>query len=667
MCGIVGLFKPNPSNEIDRDVLIGMRDKMTHRGPDGAGIWISNDQRCALGHRRLSIIDLSEKAAQPMSNHDESVIVVYNGEIYNHLEIRRELEMKNKYEWKTDHSDTETLLHAYEEWGIACFDRFYGMWAVGIYDRRERDRPKLYLIRDRIGIKPLYITQTKQGEWLFASEIRALVAHPDVRPEMDLNALWHYLTFIVAPAPLTMFKGIFKIPAGYNIRIDASGNAVARQYWDCRPDVQNIESFQSEADAENKLIKILKRSIQRRMVSDVPFGVLLSGGVDSSMNVALMSELMDRPVTTFSIGYEGHDDYNEFDYARKVSRRYKTEHYETMISRKEAQEFLPLLVQLQDEPIADNVCIPLYFLAKLVKDSGTTVVQVGEGADENFLGYWWCDHYRQKELSVYNPALRSSKISFWRRLLGATTTRKQNSVGEDLAIEKRAINGQELFWGGAVCWWGQMREKLTPDPKRFTQAIACPVEGLLPEKLTTLDSHDVVSYYLNGTAGNSRDMNTLFKIPYMEHKLRLPEHLLMRVDKLTMAHSIEARVPFLDHDVVEFAMRIHPELKLKNGIGKHILKNAAKPYLDKEIIHRKKQGFGAPMEEWFKQGDFGARCKAAFKRSRLSKDGFLDSTYVLELLNHQMNTGGGYSFHLWTIMNAVLWHECWIEGRHDCF
>jgi asparagine synthase (glutamine-hydrolysing) len=338
-----------------------------------------------------------------------------------------------------------------------------------------------------------------------------------------------------------------------------------------------------------------------------------------------------------------------------------------LISRKEAQEFLPLLVQLQDEPIADNVCIPLYFLAKLVKDSGTTVVQVGEGADENFLGYWWCEHYRQKELSVYNPALQSSRVSFWRRLLGGTRTRKLQSVGEDLAIEKRAVSGQELFWGGAVCWWGDMREKLTPDPTRFNQTIACPIDGLLPENLTTLNSHDVVSYYLNGTGMQSHNLNVLHKIPYLEHKLRLPEHLLMRVDKLTMAHSIEARVPFLDHDVVEFAMRLSPELKLKNGVGKHILKKAAKTYLDKEIIHRKKQGFGAPMEEWFKQGDFGARCKAAIERSRLSKDGFLDSSYVLEMLNHQMNTGGGYSFHLWTIMNAVLWHECWIEGRKDCF
>ena len=349
MCGIVGIFTPNCNKEVDKELVIGMRDKMSHRGPDGAGIWMSKNKKCAFGHRRLSIIDLSEKAAQPMRNRDESVIIVFNGEIYNHLDIRHELEKTGKYDWCTDHSDTETLLHAYEEWGLECFQRFYGMWAVAIHDRRNKDRPAVHLIRDRIGIKPLYITHTKNGEWIFASEIRAIAVHPDIHPEMDLNAFWHYLTFIVAPAPLTMFKGIFKIPAGHIVSIDHKGNAKASQYWDCRPDNKRVIPFKSEVDAEMELLRILKLSIQRRMVSDVPFGVLLSGGVDSSMNVALMSELMDRPVTTFSIGYEGHDEYNEFEFARKVSRRYKTDHHETLISHKEAQEFLPLLVQLQDE------------------------------------------------------------------------------------------------------------------------------------------------------------------------------------------------------------------------------------------------------------------------------------------------------------------------------
>jgi asparagine synthase (glutamine-hydrolysing) len=400
------------------------------------------------------------------------------------------------------------------------------------------------------------------------------------------------------------------------------------------------------------------------MVSDVPFGVLLSGGVDSSLNVALMSELMNRPVTTFTIGYEGKDDYNEFQFARQVSQRYKTEHHETLISQKEAQEFLPLLVRLQDEPIADNVCIPLYFLARLVKQSGTTVVQVGEGADENFLGYWWCEHYRQKELAVYDPARKSP--SWWQRVFAKAKASTPGVSGEDLEIIKRAESGQELFWGGAVCWWGDMRSRLTPDRGPFRQPIACPVEGLMPESHTLLDSHAVVDHYLGSLHGHLTEPEVLQKIPYMEMKLRLPEHLLMRVDKLTMAHAIEARVPFLDHDVVDFATRLPSSYKLKDGVGKHILKEAAAPYLDAALIHRRKQGFGAPMEEWFREGDFGSRCMAALDRSKLADEGFFDVGYVKDLLRGQMEGRGGYSFHLWTIMNAVLWHASWIEGREDC-
>ena len=227
MCGIVGSFHPD-AHGADPDVVARMRDRMAHRGPDGAGLWTSRDRRCTLGHRRLSIIDLSDVAAQPMSNRAGTVTLTFNGEIYNHAELRRELQALGKYQWKTDHSDTEVLLHAYEEWGVDCVKKFYGMFAVGIYDARDPGRPVLHLIRDRVGIKPIYFTRTHRGEWLFASEIRALVAHPDVTTEMDRTAFWHYLTFIVAPAPLTMFRGIFKLPAGHVLTIDHRGDATAR-------------------------------------------------------------------------------------------------------------------------------------------------------------------------------------------------------------------------------------------------------------------------------------------------------------------------------------------------------------------------------------------------------------------------------------------------------
>jgi asparagine synthase (glutamine-hydrolysing) len=665
MCGIVGSFHPEGLGR-GCDVVGRMRDRMVHRGPDGAGIWMSADRRCVLGHRRLAIIDLSDAALQPMSNADGTVTLIFNGEIYNHADVRRELEALGKYVWKTDHSDTEVLLHAFEEWGTDCVQRFYGMFALAVYDARDAGRPSLHLLRDRVGIKPMYFTRTSRGEWLFASEIRALTAHPDVTPEMDRAAFWHYLTFIVTPAPLTLFRGIFKLPAGQILTIDHRGDARARQYWDCVPAAATTLTGRdlSEDDAVAELTRLLKQSIARRMVSDVPFGVLLSGGVDSSMNVALMSELMSRPVTTFTVGYTGKEDYNEFQFARRISQRYKTDHHEVLIDRDQMQEFLPLLVRLQDEPIADNVCIPLYFLAKLVKDSGTTVVQVGEGADENFLGYWWCEHYRRLSESVYQPALRHQP--WWRRAAAALTEPRTAISGEGLEVRARARRGEELFWGGAVCWWGERRARLTPDRRAFHGEIDCPVPDLLPDSHRSLDSHAVVSHYVGGLTGHLLEPEVLQKMPYLEMKLRLPEHLLMRVDKLTMAHSIEARVPFLDHDVVEFANRLPPCYKLSDAIGKKILKQAAAPYLDHDMIYRRKQGFGAPMEDWFREGDFGARCLAAFERSALAREGYFDNDYFVSMLKDQIAGRASASFQLWTVMNAVLWHASWIEGREDC-
>src|SRR5262245_17521539 len=644
-----------------------MRDCMTHRGPDGAGLWQSPDRHCTLGHRRLSIIDLSAAAAQPMLNAAATVAVTFNGEIYNHQVIRAELEKLGKYVWTTDHSDTEVLLHAYEEWGLECVHRFYGMFAFAIYDARDRARPVTHLVRDRVGIKPMYFARTSAAEWLFASEIKALLAHPSLSPEMDRAAFWHYLTFIVTPAPMTLFRGIFKLPAGHWLTIDHAGDARATAYWDCAPRREDTwrESDLSEDEAADQLLALLRTSIARRMVSDVPFGVLLSGGVDSSLNVALMSELMLRPVTTFTIGYEGKDDYNEFQFARRIAERYKTDHHETLIDREEAQAFLPLLVRLQDEPIADNVCIPLYFLARLVKESGTTVVQVGEGADENFLGYWWCEHYRQKYESVYRPSRNGAHG--WRRLLPALKAKTPGLSSEDLEIQRRAEAGQELFWGGAVCWWGEARERLTPQLEPYREPVDCPIEGLLPQHLSRLDSHAVVREYVGPLDGHLCEPSVLQKIPYLEMKLRLPEHLLMRVDKLTMAHAVEARVPFLDHDVVNFAMRLPAAYKLRDGVGKRILKQAAEPYLDRDMIYRRKQGFGAPMEEWFREGDFAKRSLAAFDRSELTREGFFAADYFRQLLSAQTSGAGGHSFQLWTVLNAVLWHASWVEGRPDCF
>lgn len=672
MCGIVGAFQPSGKGLTSNTLLTKMRDTMVHRGPNGAGLWRAPDERSVLGHRRLSIIDLSTDANQPMLSADGKVTIVFNGEIYNHAEIRSELEKLGKYQFRTDHSDTEALLYAFMEWGPDCVHKLYGMFAFAIYDARKPGQPALHLVRDRVGIKPLYFTKTNSGEWLFASEIKALLPHSAVNAEMNDTAFWHYLTFIVSPPPMTMFDGIFKLPAGHWATIDHKGSGTANRYWLSAPKAHEYYSRKdlSFDEAVTELVRIMQTSIKRRMVSDVPFGVLLSGGVDSSLNVALMSELMDRPVSTFTIGYKDHTEFNEFEHARKLAERYGTEHHEAQIDSGEALDFLPKLVEYQDEPIADNVCIPLYFLSRLVKDSGTTVVQVGEGADENFLGYWWCEHFRQKEKDFYNPALRGAapklmRLSSIRPVLRQMLSRVQGSPAtlttEDQEIIQRAKSGQELFWGGAACWWGSLRDQLTPNAKRFKSPRPCPIDGLLPAEHLSLDSHEVVKSFYD-IAGDVWDRpQILRKIPYLEHSIRLPEHLLMRVDKMTMAHSIEARVPFLDHEVVEFARKLPNEYKLDKGLGKKILKKAAEPYVDNDLLYRRKQGFGAPMDKWFQDEKFGKRCLDAFQSSEIKKRGYFDNEFVERLLQDQVSGRTNYGFHLWTIMNVVFWHERWIS------
>ncbi len=375
MCGLVGAFKPAGDCSSDK-LITAMRDRMAHRGPDGGGIWRSKDGTCAFGHRRLSIIDLSTAAAQPMLNERR-----HGG---GHLQ-RRNLQPRRGPRASSRRSANTAGRPTTPTPKCCCTPTRSGASTastsstacsrVAIYDGREPGRPVVHLIRDRVGIKPVYFTRTGTGRVAVrVGDPRASRASGRSRPRWIRTAFWHYLTFIVAPAPLTMFRGIFKLPAGH-IRHDRShaDGRVARQLLGLQADPPRRRSpsgTSARRRPSRELTRLLKQSIARRMVSDVPFGVLLSGGVDSSMNVALMSELMDRPVTTFTIGYEGKEDYNEFQLRPAHRQRYKTDHHETLINSEEMQDFLPLLVELQDEPIADNVCIPLYFLARLVKDSG---------------------------------------------------------------------------------------------------------------------------------------------------------------------------------------------------------------------------------------------------------------------------------------------------------
>ena len=363
-----------------------MAETLVHRGPDDHGAWSASGGRVALAHRRLSIIDLSTAASQPMGSDDGQVQLVFNGEIYNHADHRPSLE-QHGHQYRT-HADTETIVHLYEEYGEDCVDYLRGMFGFAIWDER---REQLFLARDRIGVKPLYYT-VRDGAFLFASEIKALLTHPLVARELDREALHHYLTFAATPAPWTLFNGIKKMPPGHVMTVSASGGIKMRRYWDPGA-FREDDAPRPEWEYVERLREKLRESVRLRMMSDVPFGVFLSGGLDSSLNVGLMSELMDRPVDTFSVNIEGDDASDEFQWARRVAKEFGANHHEVTIDDQTFVDFFPKMVFHQDEPLADPVCVPIYYVADLARKNGTIVVQVGEGSDELFCGYTGWQQY----------------------------------------------------------------------------------------------------------------------------------------------------------------------------------------------------------------------------------------------------------------------------------
>jgi len=376
MCGLVGIYDYASSEpNLRLETLIRMRETIHHRGPDSSGAYLSENRRVGLGFRRLSIIDVSSAGNQPMSLPDGSLWIVFNGEIYNHKVLRRELEARG-HTFRSN-SDTEVILHLYQEEGPALLNKLRGMFALAIWDVRKK---QFWLARDRMGIKPLYYTFS-QGRFIFASEIKAILAHPGVARKVDPTALYHYLTFLATPPPLTLFDGISKLPAAHSITVNEVGQTRLFKYWDAF-DNNEPTLIDSPGDAPAALLHLLEESVRLRMVSDVPLGVFLSGGIDSSTNLALMSKTRSEPIDTFSIGYQMETRHNELPQARRAASLFNANYHETTIGEKELLKFLPTLIHHQDEPIADPVCVPLYFVAKLAKESGVTVCQVGEGSDE---------------------------------------------------------------------------------------------------------------------------------------------------------------------------------------------------------------------------------------------------------------------------------------------
>ena len=579
MCGLAGYLNLSSNNfKVDEDLLNSMQESLHHRGPDGFGVWKSDKYEIGFAHRRLSIIDLSDAGLQPMLDKDKTVAICFNGEIYNHLNLKKYLQsIGYKYFSSTD---TETLMYAYKEWGIDFLDKIDGMFAIALFDLQKNE---LYLIRDRIGIKPLYFS-TQNGILSFASEIKAFWNLPWMKKEINQEALYHYLTFMVSPAPDTIFDQVFKLRAGNYLKVDQNKRIHVCEWYSPIKflSLSEKKEIKNENFCLEKIEHLLKESIRKRMMSDVPVGAFLSGGVDSSLNVALMSELSTK-IKTFTVSFSDGPEFDELNWAKLVANKFNTDHHEIIISEKEAFNFYDDMVYHLDEPLADCVCIPFYYVAKLARDRGVTVAQVGEGADELFFGY-------STYVSFLNFYRRYWKVS--ERIIPNFLKKIIYKFGENvflipprkLEILKNWADGRDFFWSGAIAFTENEKKKIF-------------------EK-NNFDSYSFVKFCIEKLKKNHLNIDFINQMMYLELNHRLPELLLMRADKMSMASGVEARVPFLDYKIVEFMLQVPGCLKFKNGQTKYLLKKVAEKYLPKEVVYRKKIGFAAPIVRWFDKGKY---------------------------------------------------------------
>jgi asparagine synthase (glutamine-hydrolysing) len=575
MCGIAGamVFDGAPAR-LARAELAAMGATMRHRGPDGEGLWLSDDRRVGLAHRRLAIVDLSAAGAQPMADATGEIVLTYNGEIYNHAALRAELEAHG-HPFRS-RSDTEVILNAYRQWGIGCIHRLRGMFAFGLWDARAR---RLWLARDRIGLKPLYYA-IYRGRLAFASQITALLTDPALPRAIDEEAFFHYLSFLATPAPDTLFSGIRKLANGCMLVAAPSGAIRHDRYWDALAATTGVPG--DDGEIAERVAASLRESVRLRKMGDVPVGVFLSGGLDSSAIAALAAEGEARTVKTFTIGYDR--DYpsyaNEFAFARQAARHAGAEHHECVLTAAELAAFLPAMAEMQDEPIADPVCAPLHRLARLARANGVVVAQLGEGADELFWGYpGWKRALGLQRLTNGAPI----PAAFERvALAGLRAAGRQDSQPYDW-LERHA-QGRPIFWGGA--------EAFTAAGKR---ALLSP---RMREKFAGHSSWEAIRPIHDRYRAVSDGVSSLSWMSYLDLNFRLPELLLMRVDKMTMAASVEARAPFLDHEFVALALGIAEAAKTRGGALKAILKRAVRGIVPDAMIDRPKQGFGVPVREW---------------------------------------------------------------------
>jgi asparagine synthase (glutamine-hydrolysing) len=624
MCGFCGIFDRS-GDPIDKVTLERMTTVLKHRGPDGDGhFW---DREIALGHRRLSIIDV-EGGAQPIGNEDGSLQVVFNGEIYNFVELRKELE-GDGHTFKT-RSDTEVIVHAYEQWGTDCVNRFNGMFAFAIWDKHKRE---LFVARDHLGIKPLYYTLI--GDRLaFASEIKALLQVPGCPREIDLDALADLFTFRYVPSPKTLFRGIFKLPPGYLMR--ATKNEIEiRRFWSWVPrlitnwrEEELIEEYQS----------LLEDAVRLQLRSDVPLGLFLSSGVDSGVLLAIMSNYSARPVQTFTIGFEEGAKTNEVEDAGETARRFGADHYSTMLSYKDYASYFERYMSDLEEPVADEPAPAFYFLAKITRER-VKVALTGQGADEPWAGY---DRYLGVKLSTYYSRLPRLITDSFAPVIAKIPGRMERM--------KRGI--ESLGEPDILTRFAKIYSFFSADMK------AQLFKGLLKERFEAAPYGAMET--LRRLQADVQHLDPLSQMLYIDTRANLPDDLLMVADKTSMANSLEVRVPFLDHRLVEFVESLPPSLKLKGMTGKYLLKKALTKWLPPETIYRKKKGFAHPIADWLRTS-MRPLVEDCLLSNKSSLSRYFDQDYMRQLYKRHREGKEPYMRHIYLLVSLELWHRTFMN------
>ena len=622
MCGIAGWANlENKSSQNDEPVLHAMCERMKHRGPDSEGLWLEND--VALGMRRLSIIDL-HTGEQPVYSEDRSIVVVMNGELYNFREVRADLEKRgHRFETQTD---TEILPHLYEEYGDAMLEHINGMFAFALWDKRQK---KLLIARDRFGEKPLYYG-VFDGKLIFASEPKVLLANPSVKAELNLDALRQYLSFDYVPAPHSIYKNIYKLPAAHLLILE-KGEIRTRRYWNLTWEKKETKSLESSAE---ELRELLADAVRMRLVSDVPLGILLSGGVDSSTVAAFATQFSSEKVKTFSIGFE-EDSFDESKFARQVAVHLNTEHYEEKLSVEKAADLISEIGTWLDEPISDGSLIPTLLLSRFVKKH-VTVALGGDGGDEIFAGYPM--YFAHKVAEVYGKIPRVLRNNLIEPIVNNLPVSNKNLSFDYKA--KRFVAASKY-------------DSVTRHHSFFGSFSIDEQQKLLTKDVLAATSNDIYR-----DAKNMLEIcdapTEIERMQFLDIGYYLAEDILTKVDRASMAVSLEVRAPFLDPRIADFAARIPLEYKLKGNKGKYILKKAVENLLPKNILHRPKKGFGIPIAAWLK-GRLNPLMHELLDETRLKNQGLFNEKFVQKLISEHEKNIASHHKQLWTLLLFQLW------------